>query len=409
MKDLTPYLDKESAILWLSRHLQTEGVDVKSMYHLNIVNNLIQDDKEIFRRTPQEVFGGLPEGGRRNVAASFIARAVSCTDREESQSVGASGYTRTQEIIGSWAEKDGCWHDYADSHLLEEGMLFCTSGSEANVYYKGANVYKVNDYNHYGTIEKLLDRISIHNAIFPEARLEVVGFGMKDDIEDNTGFSVILKQPLIQGDVVKNPEEVYNSLIGRNLLPLNASSWCFTSETKNIVLHDIHDQNMVRTAAGNIILYDCEALLNTDPMTKGHYIIPAVQGNEDSVRAIDEILNEICPRVFDMKDVAKANPTAASELYSKGEYNGLVTLPVNGKPTRMLVCLDELNTVLAVKPSTIYTMVKNKGITASEKEILASGKSFVKNGRKYFFNIKKGRLDSVSQRQIKKTMKQNSL
>lgn len=404
MIDLSPYLDKESAILWLSRHLDSNDVDIKSMYHLNIVNNLIQNDKEIFRRIPQEVFGGLPEGGRRNVQASFIARAVSCTDREESQSVGASGYTRTQEVIGSWAEKDGCWHDYADSHLIDSGAEFATSGSEANVYSKGHFVYKVNDYNHYGTMEKLLDRISIHNAIFPEAKLEVIGFGMKDESEDNTGFSVILKQPLIQGDIINDPEKVYNCLIERNLLPLNASSWCFTSETKNIVLHDIHDQNMVQTPSGNVILFDCEALLNTDARTKGNYIIPEVEGSEEAIRVIDAIINEISPREFSLEDLAKANPAAASKLYATGSFEGLVSLPVDGKPTKVMISLTKEGTVLAVKPSTIYTMVQNKGITASEKEVLASGRTFMKNGKKYFFNLEKGRLDSVQQRQLKKTL-----
>lgn len=403
MIDLSPYLDNESAILWLSRHLQTEGVDIKSMYHLNIINNLIQDDKEIFRRIPQEVFGGLPEGGRRNVAASVIARAISCTDREESQTVGASGYTRTQEVIGSWAEKDGCWHDYADSYLQDEGMEFATSGSEANVYSKGHFVYKVNDYNHYGTMEKLLDRISIHNAIFPEAKLEVVGFGMKDESEDNTGFSVILKQPLIQGDIVTNPEKAYHSLIGRDLLPLNASSWCFTTQTKNIILHDIHDQNMVQTRNGNVILFDCEALLNTDQRTKGQYIIPPVEGTENSITAIDSILNEIVPRQYELEEVAKNNPGAVSDLYSKGAYEGLVTLPVDGKPTKMIVCLGELNIVLAIKPSTVYTMVKDKKITALEMESLAKGKSFIRAGKRYSFNIKKGRLESSSV-QLKKSI-----
>lgn len=262
-------------------------------------------------------------------------------------------------------------------------------------------MYKVNDYNHYGTIEKLMDRISIHNAIFPETRLEVIGFGMKDDSEDNTGFSVILRQPLIQGEITSDPEKVFNSFIARNLLPLNDSSWCFTTETKNIVLSDIHDQNMIETARGNIILFDCEALLNTDSQTKGNYIIPEVKGNEESVRAIDSTLKEIIPHEFSFEDLAKNNPTAAKKLYSSGSYEGLVSMPINGKKSKVVISVSKERKILAIKPSTIYTMVQNKGISASEKDIIASGRTFIKNGKKYYFNTEKGRLDYIELRQIK--------
>lgn len=393
MTDLSPYLDKESAILWLSQHLHSNDVDIKTMYHLNIINNLIQNDKEIFRRIPQEVFGGLPEGGRKNVQASVLARAVSCSSGEAAQGIGASGYTRTQEVIGTWAEKDGCWHDYADSYALKQGAKFMTSGSEANIYDKKDFVYKINDITHYQTIDRLLDRIAIHNAIFPETRLEVDGFGMKDDAEDSLGYSVILKQKFIQGNEITDPETAFSSLTKRQLKPLNSSSWCFTTESGNVILHDFHNQNMVIADEGIVMHFDCEAALNTDQRTKGNYIIPKVEGSQESVAAIEKLLNDIAPREIPMNEFARLNPEIAKDLQSGKRIEKPVS--INGTSNKVLVSLSKEGTVLVVKPDTVNLMIQNKGITESEKTILSKGKSFIKNGKKYFFNIEKGRLDSV--------------
>lgn len=403
MLDHKPYLDKESATMWLSRHLQNNGMDIRTMWHLNLMYNLIDNGEEIFRRIPQEVFYGLPEGSRRNVAASVIARAVSCTDPEERQGVGASGYTKTQELIGSWAEKDGCWHDYADSDLLKQGMIFGTSGSEAHVYYNGNHVYKINDYNHYGTIERLLDRISIHNAVFPEASLTVVGFGMKDDSEDNRGFSIIIKQPTIIGSRAKDPEEVYNSLIDRDLKPLNATSWCFTSQTKNILLQDIHDQNMIRTREGRIIIFDCEAELNTDPRTQGSYVIPEVEYSEEAIAAIDGILDRICPRTMTVEELEKVSPDAARTIRAGRRYEGLIEMNTDNGTIKAIAAPDGEGKVLVTDIESVALMVPESELKAEDREKLLQGHTIVRNGRCHFFNQKKGRMDCRQSTAVKQT------
>ena len=63
--------------------------------------------EKVFQRIPSEVFRGLPEGGRRNVQASLIARTIQGSDKKESRRIHPSGYTRIQELIGQWAERDG--------------------------------------------------------------------------------------------------------------------------------------------------------------------------------------------------------------------------------------------------------------------------------------------------------------
>ena len=234
-----PYLDEESALLWLSRYLEGNTVDRKVLYHLNITSNIIQNGTgrpeifSLFKRLPQEVFGGLSKGGRRNAQASLLLRGGYGTTRKKPESVGASGYTAEQELLGAWAERDGCWSDYADSSLMNKGAKFYTSGSEAKVYKKGGYVYKTIDWSHYGSMAKVIDRISIHNAIFPETRMEVIGFGMRDDREDNRGFSVVVRQPFVRGSIPSGPDIVHEKMREKGLdLPSFAAAWSFITESK---------------------------------------------------------------------------------------------------------------------------------------------------------------------------------
>ena len=50
-------------------------------------------------------------------------------------------------------------------------------GGEAHVYYKGNTLVKSIGLDYYILPVLALDRISLHNAYFPETRLNVLGFG----------------------------------------------------------------------------------------------------------------------------------------------------------------------------------------------------------------------------------------
>ena len=69
-------------------------------------------------------------------------------------------------------------------------------GGEAHVYYKGNTLVKSIGLDYYILPVLALDRISLHNAYFPETRLNVLGFGRTSDGD----FQVIVEQSHIQGE-----------------------------------------------------------------------------------------------------------------------------------------------------------------------------------------------------------------
>ena len=99
-----------------------------------------------------------------------------------------------------------CWYDNADETLTLELGEQLAEGGEAHVFQHGYNLIKAIGLDYYIQPILALDRISLHNAFFPETRLSVVGFGR---FSDGT-FHVIVEQKIIDS--------------ARNLLFLRAKS-----------------------------------------------------------------------------------------------------------------------------------------------------------------------------------------
>ena len=271
---LLPFVEDESGIKALQRLIGPDNqMTREGMYLLEILNNIIQSQngtEKVFQRIPPEVFGGLSKGGRRNVQASLIGRTVQGTDKEEQRRVRPSGYTLLQELIGSWSERDGSWSDYPEGDLRKQGYNNRPEddGSEARVFSRQGDptLVKTIDFSHYSDFELMLDRITIHNAAFPEMAMKVEGFGIRDDATDNSGFVVIISQPKAQG-ITPNMEQITDGLAMRDFdRTENGMFWI--NRLDNIVIADVHDQNCVVSPQGRLLVFDCEAFLKMFPIDK---------------------------------------------------------------------------------------------------------------------------------------------
>ena len=399
-EEFKPYLDKESAIEWLSRHMAGVGLDRTAMYHLEIITNLIDHGEEIFKRIPPEVFGGLPEGGLSNVQASVILRAEARADKQEPTEVLPSGYTREQELIGRWAEMAGCWEDYAEAAQEKSGRRFLTSGSEAMVFDGGDKVFKTIDLNHYGSVERLLDRISIHNALFPETRMVVEGFGMRDDAEDSTGFVAIVSQPFIEGGICPDSATASAKLTEKALEHkfVNGVGFFF-SVGEDVVVCDLHDENVIYDRDGNLHVFDCDIRLNTyDGPAHGSYAIPEVTFTEESIGAIGDLLKRIVPKSIPRDVFESAYSVSVPFLKEQLETTGRIDGALRGGARKDFYCaaLDpgDSRTVLMMPCEGAALMLDIAGDQFTEKEtaILAEGRGIFHDGRFLAFDPGTGRV-----------------
>lgn len=264
---LYPFVQDESGIKALRSFINSDNtMSREGMYLLEILNNIISSNhatEKLYQRIPSESFRGLPEGGRRNVQASLIARGLYSPVPEESGEIQRSGYTVIQEAIGQWAEKDGCWSDTPDADLVKRGYINNPNidGSEAHIFDRrgDSKIYKTIDCSHFSHYELMLDRIAIHNATFPEMAMKVEGFGVRDDALTNRDFVVIISQEKAIG---RRPteEEIEREMSLRGYDKC-LNGLMYISILDNTLLADISPDNAVITEKGNFLCYDSEPML----------------------------------------------------------------------------------------------------------------------------------------------------
>ena len=329
---LHDFAQDESGIRALGSFIgRDNSMSREGMYLLEILNNLISSNngtEKVFQRIPPEVFGGLPEGGRRNVQASLIARAVSSADEAESRRVNPSGYTTVQEIIGSWSERDGSWSDTPEEDLLKKGYYHDPSddGSEARIFdpENGHHLVKTIDMSHYNyDFNLMMDRIAIHNAAFPEMALTVEGFGVREDAEDNTGFVLVCSQPKAVGRT-PTKAEIEDGMKAR-FFDLSQNGLYWISGLDNIVIEDVNVMNAVTSPEGRLLVFDCDARLKCFPAERLE--APLRFSINDFLPNGREFNNEAWHALLG-DDYALATENEKSqllvELRSTGKINGLV-------------------------------------------------------------------------------------
>lgn len=107
-----------------------------------------------------------------------------------------------------------------------------------------------------------LDRITLHNTYFSQTGMRVIGFG--EDSGHN--FVVVVEQPFIQGVRLSDEDiESYAGQLGYRLVDKN--SWTYA--TDDIYLSDLHDENVLLSAGGNVFVIDCDIRINVASLKAG--------------------------------------------------------------------------------------------------------------------------------------------
>lgn len=238
-------------------------------------------------------------------------------------------------MIGQWAEKDGCWSDTPEEDLVSGGYRHRPQdgGSEARIFKKGGdpNLVKTISGTHFSSMAAMLDRITIHNATFPETRMRVLGFGIREDAIDNSGFVFIISQKFVSG-VVPTPAQMQEGMEARGY-DRSDSGYYYVSRLDNTVLSDVNENNAVLSPEGYILVYDCDAFLKTFPVNKAENpevfpideLLPGPSGRYDSERW-KKLLGA---------EYGSTGDNERSALLKELRLTGKVRRPVDGKVVYM--------------------------------------------------------------------------
>ena len=244
-----------------------EGFTPEGLQKLDHYAELFINGRLVYQRFSPFEQHGCATGGATHVIASLLAGAESQTNREIARAV--SDFQREVEqgaqqasYIERWAKAVGCWMDCIDELFPRLLGKQIAEGGEAVVYDHGTTLIKSIGLDYFIQPILALDRISLHNAYFPETALTVIGFGRTTEGD----FKVIVEQPFIEGAHITDDEIAeFAKELGFSLI--NPKNWTFA--TPDIYLSDLHDENVINSNKGNIFVVDCDIRINTPELRCG--------------------------------------------------------------------------------------------------------------------------------------------
>jgi hypothetical protein len=166
---------------------------------------------------------------------------------------------RQEQEIEDYARERGIW---VDNTLKTFNGLYgerLGSGQEAIVWRKDDNtVIKSSNTLQYEDLQLFLDRLVLHNTLFPASAQKLVGFGT----DKNGDFEVIIEQPFIPEAEEATPEEIKDYLTKLGFEQYLGFGGGERYKTSEVLLNDAAPRNFVKTEDGNIIPIDLILKIN---------------------------------------------------------------------------------------------------------------------------------------------------
>ena len=177
----------------------------------NQVNDILNGTKDISRFNQSE-HAGVCSAGPLLIGALLVCDIVrggfkASQNAGDSQAASANWEIdeKQEQTIHDWAEQKGVWIPKAEEWLNEQYGPELAHGAEAKVYCKKGDTHVVKlRTSIYSTLGRALEAIALHNYLFPETIMRIIGF-----TRDADGlFRVILTQPYIKCMRLATKEEI---------------------------------------------------------------------------------------------------------------------------------------------------------------------------------------------------------
>ena len=231
---------------------------------LQLIENLsndIQNGNKDLPRFNQPEHAGLCKAGSCLIGASIVAGYATASLTAGSHVTGSQGgpsnwqIDRKQEqLIEQWAKASQFWVDNSEQILDNAFGPMIAQGAESKVYYRAGDTSVVKERTSiYSTTQKALDAIALHNFLFPETAMNVIGF-----TRDSDGLlRAILTQPYVRCLRLATKREI-DSLVFDKGFRDNRDGQGVNYISDRIALEDMHPANVfIDEVSGSAICIDC--------------------------------------------------------------------------------------------------------------------------------------------------------
>ena len=268
--------------------IATNGFSEETLRKINKLTNDIQYGRKDFIGFTLPEHAGLCKGGSPLIGASIVARYArrslttsgdaeggqgQCKSRAESSSLELcrdAACTRSIEqgsgpanwqideaqerMIEDWARAVGLWFENSDSIIQKNFGPMIAQGAEAKVYYKEGDPSVAKERTSiYSTTQKALEAIALHNYLFPETAMRVIGFTRDSD----NLLRIVLTQPYIRCLRLATKEEI-DTMVTEKGFHDNWQGQGVNYISGRLALEDMHPANVfIDELTGKPTCIDC--------------------------------------------------------------------------------------------------------------------------------------------------------
>lgn len=230
--------------------IAANGFSESTLHMIDNLSNNIQNGYTNFPRYTIPEHAGLCTAGTALIGASVVAGYAAASLGAGSLSSAGQGSPAIvinrqidalqEQLIEQWAKAAHLWVEDSERILTEHFGPKIAQGAEAKVYYKEGDPSVVKERaSIYSTTLKALDAIALHNFLFPETAMHVIGF-----TRDTDGLMrIILTQPYIRCLRLATKEEV-DALVFSKGFRDNRQGEGVNYISERIALEDMHPANV---------------------------------------------------------------------------------------------------------------------------------------------------------------------
>ena len=205
---------------------------------------------DLFQSVPQGGIGAQEAENRRIEAiADELRRRCKLyeTQRRDGQS-HVSPLETEQRVAELFAKENGLWIPM--EQVFELGTPG-PCGNENDTYVSNDVIFKVNNLINSGSILRLLEKVRMHNEIFPDTFYQLHAF---------TGFDGRTIMPILRQDLVKDAEPTPQIAIDTYMAAIGFNREDIVGRYSNAayIIWDLLPRNVLRDRDGDIFVVDAE-------------------------------------------------------------------------------------------------------------------------------------------------------
>ena len=227
----------------------------------NYTNDILYGTASISRFNLSE-HAGVCTAGAVLIGASVVTGYARASLEASCHAAGGQGGSpsnwqideRQEQAIEQWARAAGLWVEDSERILIEFFGPMIAQGAEAKVYYRAGDPSVVKERTSiYSTTQKALDAIALHNYLFPETAMHVIGF-----TRDSDGLlRIILTQPYVRCKRLATKAEI-DEMVATKGFRDNWNGQGVNYISDRMALEDMHPANVfIDEVTDQPICIDC--------------------------------------------------------------------------------------------------------------------------------------------------------